>query len=139
MRAAPFKTLLLMLFTILGTQVGCDPNDAGNQSSANCIGTAIIAIYDGALERRCGCQEGTGVFQAGTPLSCTLPVGTKLLLQFISTQQTHQIQVASLFTTPIVTPGNSSVQTYAVDLTVTGSLPFSDLFIPSLNGTLFVF
>lgn len=140
MRAALFKPLnVLCLAVCLTALLGCDPNDNANQSSANCIGTAIIAVYDGALERRCGCQEGNGVFPAGNSFSCSVAVGTQLLVQFISTQQTHQIQVGSLFTTPIVTPGGPSVQTYSVGLTVVGSLPISDVFIPSLSGTLLIF
>lgn len=53
--------------------------------------SALIGVYDGILESRCGCAEGVHQVGAGTTLKCTVSVNTLIVFDFTGSLNPHQI------------------------------------------------
>lgn len=132
----------LILSSIL-MSCGSERDPSVDASTTGCQpGVAQIQIYDGFMQRLCGCSEAgnTKIIPPNT-LSCTAPKGTKFFFYMGSAQTQHQI--ASDANPPqfagsaIYTPGMGAL-THVVTLDVSGSYPFKDLIDQTLKGTLII-
>ena len=100
-------------------------------TSSDCVTgqTARITILDGAINRSCGCTEGSGTFAPTNSFQCTLKVGTHLYINY-NTSSYHYLNfgTSSGVTPQWYTPGTDS-QVGAVTFSSTSPLAgfnFSD-------------
>lgn len=130
---------LMQLIAMTGLLVsGCGMVQNDTPSATCATGTAEIQVYDGRLERICGCSEGRGSITSGTSLNCTVSAGTRVFFNFVSIQQTHQIAVQGVTSTaPMYPSASSSVQTAVIYLNNTGSFTYRD-FAYGIGGTFIV-
>jgi plastocyanin len=100
---------------------------------------AQIGVRDGILQRLCGCNEAAGEFQAPeVPLVCTVPAGTTVFFQFITTRLRHQIVSIgqpAFPPSPVSDPaGTQKVNSYAVVVTPAGTYAYEDNYDNALSG-----
>lgn len=137
----PFCLLALASMFVACAAPSEDPLARGQTTCG--AGTAIIALYDGSLQRLCGCGEGrSAVTVAGTNLVCTVPLNTAVTFYFMGTRQPHQIMSTgspTFVSSPYADPSSSSpITTHAVKLTAAGSYNYHDVSEPALTGTIVV-
>ena len=75
----------------------CGEVKAGS-SAAACTSTttAQIEVFDGAVERMCGCAESANTTFGQSGLVCTIPRGTTLVFLFPSIQNQHQVGIQGM-------------------------------------------
>jgi hypothetical protein len=138
------RKLLLILVSLFLCSCADPTSDPRNRALTACAtGTAQIGVYDGFLQRLCGCQEGNSQgIRSGTALTCTIPLNTTLTFLYVATQIPHQIQsvgtpsfTSSAYSDPT---GPNPVPAHAVTFRVAGSYAFRDLTDPGLSGTIVV-
>ena len=101
-------------------------------------GTAQIAVYDGGMQRICGCTEGTsGVVVSGQTLTCTVSVGTTVFYLYQGIAQSHQVSISGQTTFVVRSGGSGVTQTDGWRFTSTGSFTFVDTFT-NIGGTIVV-
>jgi hypothetical protein len=132
----------LQLFAMIGFLLGgCGMVGTSNPSNSCAAGTAEIQVYDNGLRRVCGCTEASNVpFGPGQTLQCTVPVGTRLFVNYVgitSRQAWIRVSLMPGWETAVMNP-SSGVQTGVILLNSTGTFSFSDAFQPTLSGTLVV-
>ncbi|MBC7386397.1 MAG: hypothetical protein H7301_09600 [Cryobacterium sp.] len=134
---------LLALFTgIIGS--GCEPEELSRQAGGKCeAGSAQIAIWDGFLQRVCGCGGTDGeIFTPPTPLTCTFKLGQTVVVNYQGPVLTHQIiPVGSpgIPEGPLYDPNSSNrIYSHAFTLTATGNYLFKDQFNSNLTGSFIV-
>lgn len=117
-------------------------------SQTDCqAGVAQVAITDGFLQILCGCQEASGT--SPTPpatLTCTVPVDTTVVFQYLNTSLTHEVIPAGALTfpaSPVSNPAaglqNGFVRSHFVRFSTTGTYDFEDAYNSSLSGHIVVF
>ncbi len=107
--------------------------------SATCSATsAEIAVYDGGMQRMCGCAEGmSGVVTSGQTLVCTVSAGTSVFFRYPGIAQSHQVVITGQTTFPVRSAGSGVTQSDAWTFNSSGSFTFSDSFT-SIGGTIIV-
>jgi hypothetical protein len=106
-------------------------------STATCsTGTAQIGVYDGTLQKICGCLEAAGY---SNNITCTVSAGTVVYFNFIGISNDHQIVISNanqcVFS---VRHGSAVTQTDACPMNSTGTFNFSDTYNISVGGTIVV-
>lgn len=115
---------------------GCEGFNTHQSTATTCAtGTAQIFVYDGQVQRVCGCTEGTGT---SSSVNCTVSAGTRIYFHFINIQIQHQIAVTGIGSTRLVSPNFST--TDQVDATIfisaSGTYPFTDIQVSGLGGNI---
>ena len=120
---------------------GSDPLERA--ATACNSGTAQIGLYDGFLQRLCGCTEGASdPILTGTPLTCTVALNAMVTFHFLGTQAPHQILSdgsPAFASSPYSDPKAATpIRAHAVQFTVAGSYRFRDVSDAGLTGTIIV-
>ena len=101
-------------------------------------GTAEIAVYDGGMQRMCGCAEGgSGVFTSGQGLVCTVSAGTTVFFRYPGIALDHQISIIGQISFQPRAGGSGVTQSDAWIFNSSGTFTFSDSFT-SIGGTIIV-
>jgi hypothetical protein len=122
------KATKIQLFAMIAIFLqACGVVNTASPSKSCSTGQAIIQVYDGFVQRTCGCQEGTGSFTTG--LQCTIPHGTSVYFYYPGITVPHQIYISSQ-PSPLnyrdPNTGASSGFVDVVQLNSTGSVTFTD-------------
>lgn len=138
----PFRDIaFLSIFGLL--TVSCDQITQTSLPGADTFctaGTAQIAIGDGYQEILCGCAEQGGqVITAGNgQLTCTVSVGTQVILYFQATQLTHQLIPANGSQFPAsaisIPTADKPALVHAFQATTAGDYAYADAFNPGVFG-----
>jgi hypothetical protein len=100
--------------------------------------SAEIAVYDGGMQRLCGCNEGSsGVVTSGQSLVCTVPVGTTVFFIYTGIAQSHQITITGQISFQPRSGGSGVTQTDGWKFNSSGTFTFSDSFT-SIGGSIVV-
>ena len=121
---------------------GCNEIKPGATNAAcSTTGTAQIEIFDGSMERVCGCTEPANVTFGTSGLQCTVTRGTTLVFLFPSIQTTHQVAIPYFGTSgwagQVRTSAGGLNQSDQVQLNSSGTFQFSDNYA-GLSGTIIV-
>lgn len=117
---------IVALFSIFGS-VGCNAISTQGTASSCESGTAQISVYEGSMQRVCGCTEGAGIFTQPGSLTCTVSINTTVYFYFVNITNTHQIAVNTIGTTQPIS-SSSSVKVAALVMNQSGTFNFQDLF-----------
>ena len=136
--------VITVLFSLAGMSLsGCrdlaDTQGAPTPTSGCAAQTAEIALFDGSLERFCGCTEASGV--SGTSLTCTVPAGTSVIFLFfgnLNHQLLPAVSGAEFVSSDVYDPDTRNHAVHVVHLTVSGTYNFSDAFNAQVNGSIVV-
>ena len=148
LRTHPIRTAVLCL-AILATASSCGDyalNPTADISPTCPTGLAQIRIADSFTQVLCGCKlEASGtISQAGTPLSCTVDAGTKVIFHFEGTFQRHQIVPAPgapffISMAPRIPDDSNAQSAYFVTFsTPATTFQFIDQYLPELKGNIVV-
>jgi hypothetical protein len=125
-----------VMTAFFSSSCGWSPNPTPALSCA--AQTAEIKVYDGGMQRGCGCSEGSsGVVTSGQTLNCTVPVGTTVFFLYPGIAQTHQITIVGQFSFQPRSGGSGVTQSDGWKFNSSGSFTFSDAFT-SIGGTIIV-
>jgi hypothetical protein len=138
-RSQHFNPLLLqasVMASVFLMSCGISPNPV---PAASCQArTAEIAVYDGGMQRMCGCAEGmSGVFTSGQGLVCTISAGTTVFFRYPGIAQSHQVSIIGQISFQPRSGGSGVTQSDAWLFNSSGSFTFSDSFT-SIGGTIIV-
>jgi hypothetical protein len=137
-RANP-QLFLLQPFVMVSVFLASCGITATPTPSASCTASsAEIAVYDGGMQRMCGCAEGmSGVITSGQTLVCTVPAGTRVFFRYPGIALSHQVAISGQTTFPLRTGGSGVTQSDAWTFNSSGAFTFSDTFT-SIGGTIIV-
>ena len=114
--------------------MGCGPITTGKPSGTCETGTAQFQVLDGAIQRICGCTEGTGIFTNTTPFNCTVSARTVLYFYYSSISVQQQVVVTGNLTLNM-SPSDST-KVASMVMTQTGSFALSSN--TGVSGTIIV-
>ncbi len=115
--------------------MGCGAITTGKPSGSCETGTAQLQVLDGAIQRLCGCTEGTGIFTNTTPFNCTVPARTVLYFYYTSISAVQQVVVTGNLTLNM-SPSDST-KVASMVMTQTGG-PFALTSTTGVSGSIFV-
>ena len=132
----------LVLVGFLALQ-GCGTDTSRTLNSGCANNTAILAVYDGAIQNLCGCQESSTDLIAGNQgVTCTVSQGSTVIFQYIRTQLPHQIAgsgTPQMGTSPLSQPKDEiPLRTFSLILNQAGTYSFEDLYDLTINGQIIV-
>ena len=134
----PSRIFLQVPVMALVFLASCGFSPTPTPSTTCAASSAEIAVYDGGMQRMCGCAEGaSGVFTSGQGLVCTVPAGTSVFFRYPGIAQSHQVVIATQTTFPVRSAGSGVTQSDAWTFNSSGSFTFSDSFT-SIGGTIIV-
>ncbi len=103
-----------------------------------------MGIGDGYFQTVCGCDEVSGRFYLSpSTLTCTAPIGTTFIFQFLATKSLHQVislGSPSFVSSPVSDPGLSEfpVRAHAIKPNAFGMYRFRDATNSALDGILVI-
>ena len=115
-----------------------------NRSSAPCDPlVAEISMYDGRIQKVCGCGGVDGEFAAvGTPLNCTFSLGKTVFVNYIGPFLQHQfiaVGTPALPNGPVFDPSaKTPIAAHAFTPSATGTYQFEDQYDHTITGTIVV-
>ncbi len=122
----------------------CNEMPAPAVPSGTCAtGTAQIAVWDGRIQKVCGCGGTDGEFApANTALNCTFPLGNILHIYFHGPFLQHQLRSTGglvMPDTPVFDPnGPVVIRAHSFAPAAAGTYSFRDVFDATLFGDLVV-
>ena len=144
----PLLYFLILLLPLL-VSAACEPLNSGFEpqisapQTACTSGQAQIEIGDGYQRILCGCAEPAGAMvpSAGSKdpaLTCTVPSGTVVFFEYLSTVDRHQIislASPSFPSSPISDPSDHPpLQIYGATFSPAGTYLYEDAFEPGTTG-----
>jgi len=81
------RTQAFVLVAILAQACG----QVQGTTSTCAAGVAQISVTDNVIRRDCGCAEAGNSTFTGTSLVCTVPVGTRLYIDYLNIQTMHHL------------------------------------------------
>lgn len=141
----PLKWLLALF--ALAVAAGCGQNgDLGAKVSDTACpaGVAQVGIGDGYFQNICGCDEPAGkLFLSPNTMTCTAPLGTRVVFQFLATRSLHQVIAVgtpSFPASPVSDPGLSDfpVRSHVIRPGTLGTYHFQDVTNSALAGQLVI-
>lgn len=123
---------------------GCEEIPAAAIPSGTCAtGTAQIAVWDGRIQKVCGCGGNDTEFAApNTALNCTFSLGNILHIYFHGPFLQHQLRTTNSSTmpdTPVFDPnGPLIIRSHSFTPTAAGTYSFRDVFDATLFGDIVV-
>ena len=137
-RAKPQPFLLQPFVMVSVFLASCGITTTPTPSASCAASSAEIAVYDGGMQRMCGCAEGgSGVVTSGQTLVCTVPAGTSVFFRYPGIAQSHQVVISGQTTFPVRSSGSGVTQSDAWTFNSSGTFTFSDSFT-SIGGTIIV-
>lgn len=138
---------LLLVFAIAAGSFGgkCDANPVLKSTLPCDANVASIMIWDGRIQKLCGCGGVDGEFAApGTPLSCTFALTEGKTVHFFYQGPFLRHQIVPVGT-PAISPGsvfdpNSKVpsRAHAFEPNAAGTYQFTDEFDHTITGSIVV-
>lgn len=136
-----FLLAAMVALGALGSECSGVPQEA---SSAPCTAqVAQIAVWDGQIQKVCGCGGTDGEFApVGTPLTCTFALGKTIFVSYQGPFLQHQIVAVGtpeIPTSPVFDP-NSKIpaRSHAFTPTAAGTYSFKDQFDQTITGSFVV-